>query len=168
MAPPVRPTYDGIKKSRQTVQYGMDEVGFIAFGHRDKRFLLSESLEDSLALLIASPFAAIGTRISHDPALSAFEEDEKIVRAMKKVAQLYTDNKNLFPDPDQVVVVYAVFHGDPALPDKRPLIERRIKRMGLRSGTVKYTLSRLERGNTERRLSMALLTHDLTSIWLAN
>ncbi|RMZ77197.1 hypothetical protein DV738_g4462, partial [Chaetothyriales sp. CBS 135597] len=139
---PVRPTSERVKNSRQTVKYGMNEVGFLAFGHQDKRFLLTENLNDSLVVIIASSFAAIGAHIPHRPALTQTtpSDDENVVRIMNKVARLYTANKKLFPDPDDVVVIYGAFQGDTdtALPIKKQLAEKCLRQMGMRFPMASY------------------------------
>ena len=48
----------------------MNDVGFIAFGHKGKRFLLTSGLNGCFNVLIVSLYAAIGVHIPPRPVLT--------------------------------------------------------------------------------------------------
>ena len=135
-----QPTYNSIKNSEQTVKYGINDVGFIAFGHKGKRFLLTSGLNGCFNVLIVSLYAAIGVHIPPRPVLTddTLTGDQNLINKMKQVAQLWVSNRKFFPDPNDVVVMYARFEGSVAPPDKKTLIEKCLNRMGLGFTTEDY------------------------------
>jgi len=88
---------------------------------------------------------AIGVHIPPHPGRD-FDDleagDKHVLERMKEVAKVYKKYETYFPDPREVMVVYARFDGETALPDKKDLIEKCIREMGLTFETEAYQVMR--------------------------
>jgi hypothetical protein len=141
------PTYELVRKSAKAVHFRMDEVMIVAFGHNGNRFLYTDNLNGCFAVLIISKDAVIGAHIPPRPSMDTRNPnagEEHVALKMQQVANLYQKYHNYFPNPKDVLVLYAVFEGEIALPSQKGLIEKCLKDMSLNFETRGYVVKAAE------------------------
>jgi hypothetical protein len=120
---------DELRDSGGIAEVPMGDAPFVAFQHQITAIGTSE-LGSCSVVVIASEYGAI---LAHIPPQPAYRSDDNNVRyTMTRVARLFHQYENFFPQP-QSVIVCAWYNGAVALPDQVDIMTSSLRQMGLRS-----------------------------------
>lgn len=123
-----------LRFSGAIVEVPMGATQFVAFQHQIIAIGTSE-LGSCSVVVIASEYGAILAHIPPRPPYPSndrFAGDDNVRYMMARVAQLFHQYGNFFPQPESVVVC-AWYDGAVALPDQLDIMTSSLRQIGLRS-----------------------------------
>ena len=120
----------------------MNEVALLVFGANKKYHHHTDGLNGCFAVFILSPAAVISAHIPPHPGANFKDPqagDKNIVKEMQQIADLYKANTQHFSKPN-TVLIFAMFHGKTALPDKKTFIEKCLRAFGVDIAVQDYSV----------------------------